>query len=137
MLETKLDQRLMGYITTIENLTGARVKDIFVQDDLLIVIVPAGEAGKAIGKRGAHIRRLTYLLKKKIKIIELSTSALDFTKNALDPLKVDSITLKNNVVVLSVKEASMKGKIIGRNGKNLKLLSDLVQKYFGHKAVVS
>ncbi len=136
-LVAKLDQRLIGYITTLENLTKARVKDAFISDETVIFIVYQGDAGKAIGRRGESIRRLTYLLKRKIKIIELSTNVSDFIKSVIDPLKVDKIDVKENAIVLSVHDSSTKGKIIGRNGKNLKLLNDLVDKYFHTSVIVS
>lgn len=134
-LRVKLDQKLIGYITTFENLTKARVKDIFSVEDVLLFVVQAGEAGKAIGRRGIHIKRLTYLLKKKIKVIEHASSVEDFIKGFLDPLQVDKIEIQDSRVVLSVKDSSTKGKIIGRNGKNLHLFNDLVQRYY-HKTVV-
>jgi N utilization substance protein A len=133
-LHVKLDQKLMGYITTFENLTKARVKDVFVLDDVLLFVVQTGEAGKAIGRRGSHSKRLTYLLKKKIKVIEHASTVENFITGFLDPLKVDKIDIQGSRVVLSVKDSSTKGKIIGRNGKNLHLFNDLVQRYY-HKAV--
>jgi len=51
-LSTKLDQKLIGYITVFENLTKARVKDIFLTEDQLVFIVQGGDAGKAIGRKG-------------------------------------------------------------------------------------
>ena len=100
-------------------------------------IVESGDAGKAIGRRGMNIKRLSSLLKKKIKVIELSTKVEDFVKNVLDPLRVDGIEMKENNIVLSVKEMGMKGKVIGRNGKNLHFLNSLLEKYFHCKAVVA
>ena len=137
MLGGKLDQKLIGYITTFENFTKARVKDAFVADDTIVFIVESGDAGKAIGRRGMNIKRLSFLLKKKIKVIELSTKVEDFVKNVLDPLQVDGIEMKENNIVLSVKETGMKGKVIGRNGKNLHFLNGLLEKYFHCKAIDS
>jgi NusA-like KH domain protein len=132
----KLDLRLIGYITTFENITKARVKDIFPDDGQLVFVVHSGEAGKAIGRAGYTIQKLQHMLKKKIKVIELSTSAEQFVKGAIDPLKVDAIEIKDKLLLLSVHDVSVKGKLIGRNGKNLKFLNELLKKYFDMRALV-
>ncbi|MEK6839769.1 MAG: hypothetical protein AABX72_02420, partial [Nanoarchaeota archaeon] len=74
---------------------------------------------------------------KKIKIIEYNEKVEEFVKNVLDPLKVDEITMKDHLLVLTTKESTMKGKIIGRNGKNLQLLNDLLEKYFKVRSIVA
>lgn len=137
VLSTKLDKKLIGYITLFERVTGARVKDIFDSEIGLLFIVQHGDAGKAIGRRGSTIKKLTYMFKKKIKIIEYNEKVEEFVKNVLDPLKVDEITMKDHLLVLTTKESTMKGKIIGRNGKNLQLLNDLLEKYFKVRSIVA
>ena len=135
-LSTKLDQKLIGYITVFENLTKARGKDIFLTEDQLVFIVQGGDAGKAIGRKGHTIQRLQWLMKKRIKVIELSTSAVQFVKNVIDPLRVDALGVRDKTIVISAKDAVTKGKLIGRNGKNLKFLNELLERYFSLHAVV-
>lgn len=136
-LAVKLDRRLIGYITTLENLTKARVKEAFVFDDFLLFIVQSGDAGKAIGRRGITIQKLGRLFKKRIKVVEMSTRVEDFVRGFLDPLKVESMEMNDKRIVLHVKDTTMKGKIIGRNGKNLKLLNELLERYFDARAAVA
>ena len=136
MARIKLDQRLIGYITTFENITGANVKNIFVVEGGIVFVVGEGEAGKAIGKKGKNILRLNRIMGKKIKVIGYSEDLGVFVKNVIDPLKVDEVEVEGGKVVLKVKDVSVKGKIIGRNGKNLKFLNELVKMYFNKKVVV-
>ncbi len=136
-LRTKLDQKLIGYITTFEQVTHARVKDVFVSEFGILFVVQHGDAGRAIGRRGLHIKRLTHLLRKRIKVVELSGKVEEFVKGMLDPLNIDSMEMKGSMVVLHVKDGSVKGKIIGRHGKNLRLLNDLLERYFHARAVVA
>ena len=133
----KLDKQLIGYLTLFENYTRAHVKDLLVADDWLVFVVEKGDIGKAIGKRGMHIKRLTYLMRKKIKVIELNERVEDFVKGVLDPLKIDNIKVEDHKVILTVKDGATKGKIIGRNGKNLQFLNDLLEKYFKSRAVLA
>jgi len=51
-----LDKDLIQKINLFEKLTKARVKDVF-NDNGLLVVVNFGDIGKAVGKNGANIRR--------------------------------------------------------------------------------
>ena len=137
MPEHKLDKKLIGYFTTIENITNARVKDIFLLDNHLTVIVHQGEAGKAIGKKGLMIKRLTRLLNKKIKIIEFSDNPEEFIKHAIDPITIASIETKENTIIIHPGDNLAKGRIIGRNSKNITFLNTLTTRYYNKKAIIS
>jgi transcription termination/antitermination protein NusA len=137
MLETKLDQKLIGFFTVFENITKARVKDAYLLGDMLLFVVQPGDAGKAIGKKGQNIFRLSKLMKKKIKVVEYHDDIGTFVKHYLEPLQADEVTVEGSVVTLKIRDMGVKGKVIGRNGKNLKVLQGLVEKYFSSKVVVA
>ena len=132
----KFDTRLIGFITTFENITNARVKDAFIEKDQLVFIVDEGDAGKAIGKRGAKIKMISRLLKKKIKIIEFNSDVKEFVKNIIDPLRADDIEVNENKVNVKSRDLRIKSLLIGRNRENLKNLNNTVKKYFNVEVVV-
>jgi N utilization substance protein A len=133
----KLDQQLIGYITTFENLTGTRVKDAYIdRNNILVFVVHEGDMGKALGKRGSHIQRIAFLLKKKIRVIEHHADVVLFIKHVLEPLQPDAITLTEDVVSLQAKDTRLKGLLLGRDKRNLHDLNALVQKYFKVKVQV-
>ena len=70
MVRVKLDQETVGLSLVMENVSGARVKDCFQDDDTIYFIVAQGEIGKAIGKSGMNIKRVQDELHKKIKVVE-------------------------------------------------------------------
>ena len=62
----KLDLRVIGFITSFENFTGAKVKDAFFDhNETLVFVVNTGEIGKAIGKNGSNIKHVGFKLKKR------------------------------------------------------------------------
>ena len=137
-VSTKLDQRLIGYITTFETITRCHAKDIVLSPDgLLLFIVPAGEGGRAIWRKGMHVAKLRSLLKKSIKIVEFSEAVEEFVAHIIDPVVADEIVVGNGVVKIMVKDGNSKGKLIGRGGKNLKLLQKLVEAYFSMRVMVA
>ena len=129
----KLDQRLIGFITLFENLTMAKIKDAFIdKKERVVFIVDEGEAGKAIGKNGSNIKRISKMIKKTIKIIEYSSDVIEFIKSIIDPIKADSYDLNDNTVIIKSKDLHIKAMLIGRDRRNLIELNELVKKYFNN-----
>lgn len=128
----KLDLRVIGFINSFENITGAKVKDAFFdKNETLVFVVNDGEMGKAIGKNGANVKRVGFVMKKKIKIIEYNENPLTFVKNAIYPIQADSIELENdNTIVINVRSTESKAIILGRSKSNLAELNSTVQRYF-------
>lgn len=116
-------------INLFENLTNSKVKDL-IDDEKLVIIVENGEIGKAIGKQGKNIKMIENMVHKRIKIVEYNDDSLTFVKNFIHPLKTDEIKLNENTIEISAKDRKTKGLLIGRNGKNLTELNNLIKNYF-------
>lgn len=118
-------------MTTFENLTRSKVKDCYInQNKQVVFVVEAGEAGKAIGKNGVNVRRISDKLKKNIKVIEFNPDVVKFIANAICPLKSERIYQEDNVVNITTNGPRLKALLIGRDRRNLKALQELISKYF-------
>lgn len=127
----KLDIKTIGLITTFEKITRSHVKTVFTdKNNQVVFIVQEGEAGKAIGKSGVNIKRLSALMKKKVKVIEFNPDVKEFIKNCIAPLQVDAIKVEEKKVILQSTSRQTRAQIIGRDKTNLKELNQLVKKYF-------
>ena len=132
----KLDRELIGFVNVFESMTGARVKDVFFgKDEELVFVVAEGDMGKAIGKMGVNIRRLSGMLKKRIKVIEYSSNLIEFLKSAIDPIKADGFEDVGDAIKILIKDTSLKARLIGRNRRNINEISNLVERYFKKKVV--
>ncbi len=134
----KYDLQAMGLISLFEKITHTHAKRLFT-DKLgqLVFIVDEGQAGKAIGKGGMHIRKLQQMFKKRIKVIEFNPDPKEFVKNCIAPLEVDSITLEENKLTLKSKDIKTKSMLIGRERQNLKELNMVVQKFFKIEVLIA
>ena len=134
----KYDLTFIGYVNTFENLTKAGVKDCFFdKSNNLVFIVNTGDAGRAIGKQGSNIKRLGFLLKKNLKVIEYNEDVCQFVRNCLAPLKVQTITVADKTVKIETEDKRLKGLIFGRDRENLKELNEIVKRFFPMEVVVA
>lgn len=124
----------MKLISLFESLTGAKVKDC-INNDRALFIVEENEIGKAIGKKGANIRRLEELLKKKVKVIEYNPDVVQFIHNFLFPLKVSNIENNDGEIIITGSDTKTKGLVIGRDKQNLNNLISIVGRYFEIKDI--
>ena len=126
-----LDTETIRLITLFENLTGAGVKDCLVDDSNSVVyfVIDEGEVGRAIGKNGSSVKNTERLIKKVVKIFEFSGNVEKFIRNLIP--QINSLKLKTengrNVVDVWVDKKD-KAAVIGRDGKNLKIYKELLQR---------
>jgi len=130
----KYDLRTIQYRIAFENLTSAKVKDCFLSDKL-VVIVNEGELGKVLGRHGKNIKRIANVLKKNLKVIEFSNDLKKFIENIIYPIKAKNIVVQDELVSIAVDGVSEKGKLIGRNSKNINETKQLVSNYFKIKDI--
>ena len=132
----KLDTDSLGLGAIMERITRARVKDCFKEDDIIYFIVASGELGKAVGKGGSSIRKVQEELGKKIKVIEFRNNLAAFVKNVIFPLKVEEIIEEEGIVKIKERSKKTKSLLIGRDGKNLKLINRAVKRFFNVNEVI-
>ncbi len=126
----KLTIEAINNINIFENLTGAKVKDCVNQDGKLIFIIEESSLGKAIGKQGSNIKRVSSLMKKEIQVVAYSDDVTKFTYNLIYPNKVEDIKLENGILNITAKDNVTRGKIFGRGRENLKKIEEIIKRYF-------
>jgi transcription termination/antitermination protein NusA len=132
MTRLKLDQDILGLSSLMERATGVRVKDCFrdENDEAVYFIVGVGQIGKALGKGGINIKSIQQKLGKRIKVIEYRDNVCSFTKNVIYPAKVEEIVEENGDILIKDSNKKTKSLLIGRGGKNLKLINRAVKRFF-------
>lgn len=125
------DTGTMQVIAHFEQMTRARVRDCIVAENQVIFIVEPGDIGRAVGPRGANVRRLEAGLKKKVKIAEFAHELVTFIKNLVYPIDVREVKEQDDgVVVLVPPDLKARGLLIGRNAQTLRAYEAVVQRYF-------
>jgi len=123
----------LRYITLFEKVTGTQVKDCLETEEKLVFVVEKGQGSRAVGKKGENVIRLKNLTGKNIHVIEYSEDPETFIKNVFHTYSVQSVTLEDrgNIIHATVTvDPKVKGKAIGKNGKNAERLRFLAKRYF-------
>ena len=132
-----INQETMGLSSLMERSTKARVKDCFTDEEgTIFFVVAPGEIGKAIGKGASNIKRLQQELQRKIRVIEYHENVVEFIKNIIYPLRVQSITEEQDALVIKETNKKAKSLLIGRQGRNLKLINRAVKRFFNREVKV-
>ena len=133
MARIKYNADMMQYIALFESLTGAKVKDC-IADGTLIFVVHENEMGKAIGKHGANIKKAGSILNKKIRVIEFSNDVCRFVRNIIYPTEAE-VDEEEGIINIHGNDTKTKGMLIGRDRSNIKLINDIVKRYFNVQEV--
>lgn len=124
------DMEKIGFINLFEKETGAEVKDCFYSDNALIFVVNEGNIARAVGKQGSNVRRISYALKKQVKVLEFNIDPVKFVASLLYPIKPAKITREDAIVTIKAHDTAEKGRIFGREKTNLRRVQEIVSKYF-------
>ncbi|MDH7593890.1 MAG: NusA-like transcription termination signal-binding factor [Methanomicrobiales archaeon] len=133
MGEIVLTEDCMRIISQFETLTGASSRDCIIDDrnDRIILVVNPGEMGKAIGKKGASIKRASEEMGKKIEVVEYSTNPEQFLKNCFLPAHITSVEFMDQngeKIARVVVRDEERGIAIGKEGKNIFKAKRLAQR---------
>jgi len=126
------DEDIMKKMALFEAVTKAKLKDLFddpVQERLVFIVQP-GELWRALGKKGANVKRLEDKFKRKLKIVEYSDDLVTFVKNMAMPLRISDVSEEDNVVTIRHDDMQTKGLLIGKNARNLRNMEKNIQRYF-------
>jgi len=134
-MDIKFDTSTMRYITLFEGLTKASVKDCLELEDKIVFIVTKGQLGLAIGKNSVNLKKLKFVLKKNIDIIEYSDDIVGFIKNIFHNYRIIDVVIENNNATVIV-EPKDKGKAIGKNGRNLRTAREIAHRHYGIQSMV-
>jgi N utilization substance protein A len=124
---TTEDIRVVGVF---ERIIGVHVRDCLINDDFVYFLIEPGKMGMAIGKNGAKIKSMSNALGKRVKVFEYAETPEEMVKNFIP--SATSIEINDGVVTVSV-PVTDRSAVIGRNGKNIKMIREFLNRHFNIK----
>ena len=140
MPELRLSNTSLQYLTIFESVTSTMSKDCIEIDDVVVFIVDKGKLGLAIGRGSKKLYEMQRILQKRVKIVEFGPEKI-FIKNLFKPYTVDGLEISDaqdgsSRTAIVIPKIEDKGRMIGKNGKNLNLIRRVVRRYYDINIVV-
>lgn len=135
MPEVKITSEELRYITLLQDLTGVSVHDCIISDEnsTIIYIVAPGQAGLAVGKGGANVKRLSKILGRRIEIVEYADNLEGLVRNLFLPARVLStrlVSVNGKKVLYVTVDPKDKGIAIGKDGRNVIKARLVLKRYY-------
>ncbi|MEM5766410.1 MAG: NusA-like transcription termination signal-binding factor [Candidatus Aenigmatarchaeota archaeon] len=125
----KFDTETIRIMTLFENLTGVTVRDCLIDENMVYLVVDEEKIGMAIGKNGNSVKNAEKVINKTIKLFAFSDNLDKFVKNLIQKANSVKINNENGKIVIEVGvEKNDRPMVIGREGKNLKILKELLRR---------
>lgn len=120
------------YLALFEDETGATARDCLVLDDRVVVLVAAGEMGRAIGPDGQNVRAVEEKIGRSVQLVEDADTAEAFVASALAPAAVRHVTVseQNDRVAYAEVPEDDRGVAIGRDGRNIETARLLASRHY-------
>ncbi len=126
-MKVTLDARNIQSISLFQNLTNSSVLDCLEESDMIFFVVSEGQYGLAVGKNGSKIKNAERVFKKTIKVFEYSPDLNKFVSNLIP--EALEVNLSEKGVQVKIKPND-KPKVIGRGGKNIRIVTKFLQRLF-------
>lgn len=138
MPDIVFNEETLRYISLFESITRTRVRDCLETEDKLVFVVEPGQANRAVGKGGENVIKLKNTTGKDIQVIEYSDDPEKFIRNVFYAYNVKKVEIETRGKIIHATvtvDSKVKGRAIGKNGRNLKIARDIVNRHHNIQSI--
>lgn len=138
MKEVTIDNKIMGYIALFEKIGRVELRECIENEDMVLFVVGERKLADLFKRNPDVITQLREKINKHILVAESSRDLVTYVKNLFYRFKVKEIIVdwkEGQTDVLVSVEQSEVGKAIGKEGRNIKLFRDAVQRAFNVRSL--
>lgn len=129
-----IDMKDMRHLNLFEKITRVRTQFCFEYNDYIMFCVPRFKLNQALGKDRHNIKRISEILKKKVRILVCPGSIKDakwFIESIISPAGFKEIKILDNEIVVTSGNVQNKATLLGRNKRRLLEMKKIVSDFFG------
>ncbi len=138
MKEVTIDNKIMGYIALFEKIGRVELRECIENEDMVLFVVGERKLADLFKRNPDVITQLREKINKHILVAESSRDLVTYVKNLFYRFKVKEIIVdwkEGQTDILVSVEQSEVGKAIGKEGRNIKLFRDAVQRAFNVRSL--
>ncbi|MGY4884010.1 MAG: hypothetical protein ACP5NZ_00335 [Nanobdellota archaeon] len=127
-----LDMQDLRYLNLFEKVTGIRTHYCFEYNNTIIFCVPKEFVSKSIGPDARNLRRISDIIKKRVKVIAIPNGSQDirrFIELIVSPVTFKDLEVLENEIVLNA-GAQSKAALIGREKRRLLEMQKITKNFF-------
>lgn len=135
-----IDMKDMRYLNLFQKITRIETRHTFEYNDMIYFCVPKQFLSKALGRDAENIRRISQIIKKRVRIIPLPKGiqhAKDFILIIIAPNTFKEFEIKENEIIITAGSMQNKAALLGRNKKRLSEMQKIIRSYFGKEFLVA
>jgi len=130
-MTVKLGTDSIRTIALFEKITTVHARDCLINDEEAYFVVDRDKMGRAIGKNGSNMKNLRRVLgSRHVKIFACSSDLESTIRSMVPGLK--KVEIKNGSVLISVPRSD-KVAVIGKNGRNINAIREILKRRFAVK----
>lgn len=122
----------MRRLNLFSKITKIQTRFCFEYNNILIFCVPRPMIYKAIGENGRNLRKISEIIRKRVRIIANPKGIQDakmFIESIVNPLTFKSLEINGEEMVINATRQS-KAALIGRDKRRLKEMQEIVNGFF-------
>lgn len=121
------------YLNLFDKITRVRTRFCFKYNETIYFCVPRSLISRAIGEGGRNVRKMSEMLRKKIRIISVPggiEDARSFIQSVVNPVTFKGVEVRDNEIIVNASTQS-KASLIGRNKRRLLEMQKIIKDFFG------
>ena len=102
-------------------------------NDTIIFFVPKSLVMKALGREGINLKKISEVLRKKVRIVPVPRGIQDvkaFIENIVKPVTFKDVEIKGDEIILTAGGTQSKASLIGRDKRRLIEMQRIIKDYF-------
>ena len=131
-MAVKLETETIRVMALFEQVTRVPAKDCIIQEGGVTFLVNPGKVGLAVGKDGMLVKDMSRLLKKPVKVLGYFDTAEEFIRHVIPTVQDIQLADGSAVIVVAPQDRT---RAIGRNGTNIKIVKEILNRHFDIKNV--
>jgi transcription antitermination factor NusA-like protein len=127
-----IDMQDLRYLNLFGKITKVSTRFCFKYNEAIFFCVPKSFISRAIGENGENVKKMSFILKRKIKVIPLPRRIEDlrrFIELIVSPVVFKKVDVSDDEIVLTAGPQS-KAALLGRNKRRLIEMQKIVKTFF-------